>query len=380
MAIIKDNKRNQWYISYKAKTADGWKTFNIRNSDWKTIGDLKVTSRWMKSVEESEIEKDKRRRGLGRPDANGSLPTVKETVDAFLSSLKVEGMRQGTIYRYGLEMRNYVLKPLGEDSRACDAFTVKGMDSIKKGMSEAGLCAETMNGKLASVRNLMKFAKTRKYLPREQADDCLDALTSVHDDGSKARKEPNFFSNGDDDVKAFFDTFKEDDADWLVPMQVLFYGAFRIGEFLGITEDCVLKEMDGIRICKQVLANGKLEHSTKTGSDRVVRLPHAIMESLAAYMESHCVSQGGFVFSMGKRKPLSRTSVRRVVDRHLDMAGLRHITLHGLRHSMATRMFDRGYDVREVQEQLGHSSMETTMKFYIHYTDSKRKKDLDDLL
>ena len=99
-----------------------------------------------------------------------------------------------------------------------------------------------------------------------------------------------------------------------------------------------------------------------------------------AYISENSVNPDGFVFSVSPGKPVSRMTVRRIVNRHLSMAGLEHITLHGLRHSMATRMFDRGYDVREVQEQLGHSSMDTTMDFYIHYTESKRKKDLDDLL
>ena len=43
-------------------------------------------------------------------------------------------------------------------------------------------------------------------------------------------------------------------------------------------------------------------------------------------------------------------------------------------------MFDKGYDVKEVQKHLGHASMETTMKYYIHYTEIKALKNHDDLL
>lgn len=46
----------------------------------------------------------------------------------------------------------------------------------------------------------------------------------------------------------------------------------------------------------------------------------------------------------------------------------------------ATGMFDRGYDVKEVQEHLGHASMETTTKYYIHYTKTKQKRNIDDLM
>lgn len=99
---------------------------------------------------------------------------------------------------------------------------------------------------------------------------------------------------------------------------------------------------------------------------RVIPIPRALRAPLAAR-----AAIGGYVTAM---TPESLSRALRRVERR---AGVQHIGLHGMRHTMATNAIRAGVSLRTLQQLIGHSSFALTARVYTHPDEEMLRTAID---
>lgn len=71
------------------------------------------------------------------------------------------------------------------------------------------------------------------------------------------------------------------------------------------------------------------------------------------------------------------STVNDILERHCKEAGVPVISIHGLRHTHASLLLFAGVSIASVARRLGHASMTTTQKTYLHIIQELENKDVD---
>lgn len=108
----------------------------------------------------------------------------------------------------------------------------------------------------------------------------------------------------------------------------------------------------------------------KGGKDRGVAIHRRLASNLA---ETPQDKQRGAVCGHRNGKTMSYKSMPHIFgERYLKSYGL-DISAHQLRHSFAVNLLRAGADIRQIQVQMGHTSLETTQRYLALDFDDKRR-------
>lgn len=129
-----------------------------------------------------------------------------------------------------------------------------------------------------------------------------------------------------------------------------------------------LSELVGINISHIKFDEAILTVIGKGNKQRTVYLNKACIHALNEYLKVRTVidtPDKDALFLSDRKKRISRRMVQTAIAQYLDAAGLTGYSVHKLRHTAATLMYQNGVDVRALQEILGHENIGTT-EIYTH--------------
>ncbi len=201
-----------------------------------------------------------------------------------------------------------------------------------------------------------------------------------------SQKEIRVFTN--EEEKAFIDALEGEQFEVVFKLDLI--SGLRIGELLGLTWDCIDFDNGAITVKQSLIRvknrsrNSKnekkniyfVENTTKTASGkRKVPIPKAAVDMLARYklaqeyekkIAEGIYEDNNLLFCTALGNRIIPRNAARSFKRIAGKAGIQGASIHSMRHTYATRLFEKGVAPKTVSALLGHKSVSHTLDVYTH--------------
>ena len=234
-----------------------------------------------------------------------------------------------------------------------------------------------------SVTRVFKYAKQLKIITDDPTSSVIIPKASRQFDNLEHSR--NYYTR--DELRKFLEyAEKHEKYKFYVLFRLLAFSGMRKSEALALTWNDIDFDKAQITINKTLISTPKVEVSTpKTkNSNRIVFIDKKTLAVLKEWRleQKKELLQKGFnalspnqlIFSNKNNGYIIPTTIINPMNRIIKGSNLPHITVHGLRHTYATLAAQGGMAVKQLQAQLGHSDIQTTLNIYTSITDEQRKE------
>jgi len=287
---------------------------------------------------------------------------LRSDVRAFLGHLEhVRDVSPHTLRAYRTDLRAFAVWLPAQD-RPPDRLDLR---RYLASLQESGLKASTIQRKLAALRSLFRFL-------REQRGAEADPARGVRGPRMPQRI-PRFLTVSEVDSlleQPFPATFlgRRDRA----LLELIYSSGCRVAEAALLELGDVDIDAGSIRL----LGKGRVERLGLLGTKAAATL-HDYLGERQRLLARRPGGASNALFLSRLGTPLSSRSMFEVARKQARRAGITtSLSPHGLRHSFATHLLDRGADLRTVQELLGHKRLATT-EVYTHVSMARLREVYD---
>lgn len=102
-------------------------------------------------------------------------------------------------------------------------------------------------------------------------------------------------------------------------------------------------------------------------------------ENNQSFFQKSYQNSEGYVFTWEDGRPYDPDYITGIFSKATKEFGRPEITLHKLRHSCASMLINKGWDIKKLQYWLGHTDTQTTLNIYSHFNRERLNTSTNDL-
>lgn len=242
------------------------------------------------------------------------------------------------------------------------------------------------NGKTYSmIFNLNKVLKTFfNYCIKQRyilINPCISVELPKSKDISEDDKKVDPFTN--DEIAAILANCK---GYMQALVTVAFATGLREGELLGLKisdvdlDNMIISVNKSLKTVYDCKNDGSRKRLTKLGTTKTesslrdIPIPQSLCPMLKKhilcqkeiFLKNGLMDEEPFLFTTVLGNVIDAHNLRRSWERTLKRADVRYRKFHNIRHTYATKLFEADVNVKTIQTLLGHASVQTTEKIYVH--------------
>lgn len=218
----------------------------------------------------------------------------------------------------------------------------------------------------SQFNSVINYAHSKGYLR-------LNPLADIKNMGIKDRR-VEFWSADEYEKFAYY---AMQNPHYYYAFEVLYWCGLREGEMLALTLNDIDLEEGIITVNKTYQRVGREDviSTPKTPSSvRKVSMPAFLCDELREYVDMlYELEPDQRIFQ------ITKSTLTKNFQSMTQEAGLKRITVHGLRHSHVSLLISKKYDIFEVSKRIGHKSVKTTQDIYGHLFDEVQRTIANDL-
>ena len=282
-------------------------------------------------------------------------PRFEELSEEWLDELEAIGKSGETLRAYrsdlklwnesGLEPVAYLLQLAGHGAKASTVNRRRAvLRSYHSWLQEKGLIEDNPVDRAKMVKSSRRLQRT---LTVEEVAKLIDACSEL---GKQRNRHDNVVHLGHMPIEHYRARLAA-----MIALEVT--AGLRVSEVCGV----LLKNVDLERRTIRVIRKGDKEQQLRFGM--------AAKRKIQAWLELRPLVDGGYLFCSSEGQAVHPRSYTRQLHEACWWAGIEAIHPHTLRHTFATLAIESGIPVADVQQMLGHESIQTTMGYVNRHPD-----------